>query len=396
MLIIIAAAAVTLVLKDRRSDGADLGSAQTEMGSSQPAEELSDSSAETEEQEEEALPEGPTVYINGEEMDARTELVKSTVMASAEELADKLDAKYEYDSDSGEIKLSWDDYYISMTVDSRRAQSSGGELRVRAPYVGNDGTVMVPAVKTAKALGAGTMKLNGELYLTAYAGITDIPRGYDVPVLMYHAVGDNMWGNAELFVSPSDMEQQLKYLSENGYTTITFEDLYRIDEIDKPVLLTFDDGYDDNYENLYPLLKKYNCKATIFMITHSLEDGVDPADTHKMTAEQIKELSDSGLVSIQSHTVMHYELGTLSEAEQEAQMKYSRRQLLELTGKQPFVLCYPVGSYDSTTLALLHKYYNYGIKINGGQYNTSDDSGLVNRYYISRYTDLSTFAGYVG
>lgn len=90
--------------------------------------------------------------------------------------------------------------------------------------------------------------------------------GVSVPVLMYHAVGDDCWGEESLFVKPEELEKQLQYLSENGYETIFFEDLSHIEQYEKPVILTFDDGYDDNAEKLLPLLRKYDMKATIFLI----------------------------------------------------------------------------------------------------------------------------------
>ena len=74
------------------------------------------------------------------------------------------------------------------------------------------------------------------------------------------------WGEEHLFVRPAELEQQLQYLSENGYETIFFEDLAHLERYEKPVILTFDDGYDDNYTLLLPLLQKYHMKATIFMI----------------------------------------------------------------------------------------------------------------------------------
>ena len=60
----------------------------------------------------------------------------------------------------------------------------------------------------------------------------------------------------------ADLEAQLQYLQENGYETIFFEDLSHLEQYEKPVILTFDDGYDDNYTVLYPLLEKYQTKAT--------------------------------------------------------------------------------------------------------------------------------------
>ena len=91
------------------------------------------------------------------------------------------------------------------------------------------------------------------------------------------------------------MEEQLRYLVDNGYEPIWFSDLAELEQYEKPVILTFDDGYDDNYTELLPLLRKYNVKATVFMIADAM--GMQ----HKMTEEQVREMADSGLVSIQSH-----------------------------------------------------------------------------------------------
>lgn len=138
---------------------------------------------------------------------------------------------------------------------------------------------------------------------------TDLPTpNVNVPILMYHAVGDETWGYSDLFVRPSELENHLQYLADNGYETIFFDDLSHLEDYEKPVILTFDDGYDDNYTELYPLLQKYQAKATIFVIPRDL------GKAHKMTAEQIQELAQSGLVSIQSHTWSHGNLSCMDEA----------------------------------------------------------------------------------
>lgn len=102
------------------------------------------------------------------------------------------------------------------------------------------------------------------LHVHSLARLAPSEIGRQVPVLMYHAVGDDCWGEEHLFVRPAELEQQLQYLSENGYETIFFEDLAHLERYEKPVILTFDDGYDDNYTLLLPLLQKYHMKATIF------------------------------------------------------------------------------------------------------------------------------------
>jgi peptidoglycan/xylan/chitin deacetylase (PgdA/CDA1 family) len=95
---------------------------------------------------------------------------------------------------------------------------------------------------------------------------------YEIPVLMYHRVISNKKdaGNHGIFVYKEQFEEHLKTLKQKGFTTITFQDLNniglskRFDKNKKYIILTFDDGYKDNFENVLPLLKKYNMKAVIY------------------------------------------------------------------------------------------------------------------------------------
>ena len=231
---------------------------------------------------------------------------------------------------------------------------------------------------------------DGTLYITPSSKAFDIPEDVNVPVLMYHAVSDNMWGINELFMKPTEMEKQLAYLVENGYDPIWFQDLSHVEDYDKPVILTFDDGYDDNYTELFPLLQKYNVKATVFIIGNAM------GKSHKMTAEQVKELADSGLVTVQSHGYTHHDMDKMDEATLEYELGETWRVLTRVTGRIPTVLCYPTGYYSSTTLKVAERYYQFGLKMQGGLYNTSVDNPYkVSRYYISRYTDIYTFASYI-
>lgn len=170
-----------------------------------------------------------------------------------------------------------------------------------------EGDEYIPLLETVQEQGYPMWEdeESGILYITPSAKVFEIPEDVNVPVLMYHAVSDNMWGINELFVSPSEMEKQLAYLVENGYDPIWFQDLEHVEDYDKPVILTFDDGYDDNYTELFPLLRKYEVKATVFVIGNAM------GTSHKMTEEQVKELSDSGLVSIQSHGYTHHDMNVM-------------------------------------------------------------------------------------
>ena len=250
---------------------------------------------------------------------------------------------------------------------------------------------LLPLLLTAEALGypMWTDEDSGITYISPAARAFEIPENVKIPVLMYHAVSDDMWGINELFVSPSSMEEQLAYLVENGYDAIWFEDLAHIEDYDKPVILTFDDGYDDNYIELLPLLQKYNVKATVFVIGNAV--GM----THKMTEAQVREMADSGLVSIQSHGYTHDDMDAMNEETLEYELGETKKVITRLTGRIPYVLCYPTGKYSDLTLEVAQRHYLFGIKMVGGLYNTSDDPFLVSRFYVSRYTDISTFASYL-
>lgn len=224
------------------------------------------------------------------------------------------------------------------------------------------------------------------LYCTSVAVDWDWELGVKIPILMYHGVTDDVWGAEELFVSPSDMESQIQYLVENGYDTITFEDWSHLEDFDKPVMLTFDDGYLDNYEELFPILQKYNAKATIFVITTSVD-----RDERTMTAQQAWEMHQSGLVSIQSHTFNHPHLSECDAEELEKQMLWSKLHVARMTGYEPFVVCYPYGDSDPEARAVASEYYNFGLNMTGGLYTTSADVFQIPRFYVARNTSLSEF-----
>ena len=249
-----------------------------------------------------------------------------------------------------------------------------------------EGTAYVPVPEAAERFGfvTGTAE-DGTVYLARALELAPPEAAVNVPVLMYHAVSDDLWGYWDLFVSPKTMEEELLYLQENGYETIWFEDLSHIEDYEKPVILTFDDGYEDNYTELFPLLQKYSAKATIFVIPKAI------GTPHKMTAEQVYELSQSGLVSIQSHTYSHGNLSTMDEETLIFEMEASKNYLAALTGQVPYAVCYPEGTRSELSIEVAGRYYAYGLLMNGQLYNTSDDPMRVKRYYVPRGYDLGSF-----
>ena len=130
-----------------------------------------------------------------------------------------------------------------------------------------------------------------------------------VPILMYHHLSEDVT-NSEM-VSPEQFEAQIRALSEAGYTGVSFDELQayvlRGEPLpEKPVVITFDDGYRSNYTLAYPILQKYGMKATIFAVgvsfgTDHYKD-TDYAITPHFGAAEAAEMTASGLISIQSHT----------------------------------------------------------------------------------------------
>ena len=134
----------------------------------------------------------------------------------------------------------------------------------------------------------------------------------ELPILMYHSILDSTAKAGDYVVTPAVLESDLLYLKEQGYETVLVADLISYvngegELPDKPVMLTFDDGYYNNYSYLYPLLQKYDMKAVISIIGKSTEyfsTGKEKMNNNyaHLTWNQLEEMVDSGLVEVQNHT----------------------------------------------------------------------------------------------
>ena len=223
------------------------------------------------------------------------------------------------------------------------------------------------------------------LHVRSLARLTPSKAGRQVPVLMYHAVGDDCWGEAHLFVKPAELERQLQYLQDNGYETIFLEDLAHVEQYKKPVILTFDDGYDDNYTQLFPLLQKYGMKATIFMIAG------DIGKPHKLTRPQLRELAQSDLVSIQSHGWSHRNMADMGWAELISELLRSKLALAFACGRVPTAVSYPNGRCTERTRTAAGWFYAYGVRTFDGTYLTGTDPLLIPRIAVTRDMTLEQF-----
>ena len=325
--------------------------------------------------EPEPLPEGAEILLFGARVSTLTD--GKTLFVDCALLEEFAGLDIFSADDAVTLGLDGQETVVSL-VRSDELHAGDGFLQDGAAYVPLEAILELPGIVSGAAE-------DGTLYFARQLTLSSPAENVNVPVLMYHAVSDDLWGYWDLFVSPQTIEEELLYLQENGFETIWFEDLSHVEDYEKPVILTFDDGYDDNYTELFPLLQKYNAKATIFVIPKAI------GTPHKMTAEQIYELSRSGLVSIQSHTYSHGNLSTMDEETLIFEMEESQKYLAALTGQVPYAVCYPEGTRSELSIEVAGRYYDYGLLMNGQIYNTSDDPLRVKRFYVPRGYDLGSF-----
>ena len=171
-----------------------------------------------------------------------------------------------------------------------------------------------------------------------------------IPVLNYHQINNH--DHNPLTLSASEFEAQIKYLAEKGYTSISPDDLADYLQYGKklppnPILITFDDGYQDNYQVAYPILKKYRFTATVFLIS----DFVNTYNRY-LTWAQIEEMEKDGFV-FESHTVSHISLTKASNDKEILDQLTKAKKILEWRlGKKIEYLAYPCGDYDQHIIDL--------------------------------------------
>jgi peptidoglycan/xylan/chitin deacetylase (PgdA/CDA1 family) len=205
-----------------------------------------------------------------------------------------------------------------------------------------------------------------------------------IPVLVYHRVG---YSTDALTVTPERFDHDLAELNQRGYETIsinTFEDYLSGKDIpfpDKPILITFDDSYQDNYVVAFPILKRYHNVATFFVITGVIDKSPD-----RLTSQEILEMSGAGM-SFGSHTVTHTPLAQEPEEWMRNELAQSK-QFLEGLLKTPIeTIAYPEGSYTSNTIAIANELgYKEGFSVKTGVCNSQDPHFVIPRIAIFHFT----------
>lgn len=222
-------------------------------------------------------------------------------------------------------------------------------------------------------LAAGALAFQAQKAVLADA---QAEQGKRLPIIMYHNISPNASRQGKYTVSVKEFEGDLLYLRERGFTPILTEQL--LEHVkqgkslpDKPVMITFDDGFESFCAYAFPLLQKYDMCAVVAVVGQYADTYTRTEDHHLnysyLTWPMIGELSQSGLVEIQSHTNNLHTITskrrgcTINKGENKASyqellrkdLTLNQEKIKQATGKEPTALAYPYGSHCKSSKEVL-------------------------------------------
>lgn len=235
---------------------------------------------------------------------------------------------------------------------------------------------------------------NPRLQLISQSGPTTSQQqgGERVPILLYHHLDPANPGTNGATLLVSDFEEQMAWLRDQGFTAMTAENLAgwlagNQELPPNPVLITFDDGYRSNYDYAFPILKRYGLKATIFVVTGTVNREMSPPH---LTWDQIREMEASGVVEFGAHSHHgHGKVGghpemlgwtkTQLHADTETLMRFFQQNGI----RPPVSYAYPFGAAnDQTVQAIQSDGYRIAFTVETGFVQKNDSPWAVNRIVI--------------
>ncbi|MDD4899700.1 MAG: polysaccharide deacetylase family protein [Candidatus Omnitrophica bacterium] len=210
---------------------------------------------------------------------------------------------------------------------------------------------------------------------------------YVVPILMYHSVNPAAKENLRLVVPPEIFDRQMGFLKKNRYNVIPVESLIKLIKENKKIppktlCITFDDGYKDNYLYAFPVLKKYNLPATVFIIVNEIGRG----QNDRLSWDEVKKMRDSGIVFFGSHCLGPEPLVNMhSDAQILHEITDSKKALEEKLGVKIPIFSYPEGLFNPKIRQMvIDAGYSGAVATNPGRQFANDDCFALKRLRISR------------
>jgi len=200
---------------------------------------------------------------------------------------------------------------------------------------------------------------------------------YQIPILMYHYIRDfndpNDQTGTNLSVSPKRFDEQLIWLEQNNYQTVSMDYIekpYELSDGKKPIVITFDDGYRDAYTDAYPILKKHNMTGTFYLIYNFSQKN----DANYLTWDMAKNMAENNM-QLGSHTLSHPNLIQVSTTNLKKEIEESKQKIQEQTGVNINHFCYPSGKYNNDVITTL-KSADYKTAVTTKSGITNQDSAL--------------------
>ena len=239
-----------------------------------------------------------------------------------------------------------------------------------------------------------------------YARLYVLKRKYDIPVIMYHrVVNDESEGGVHgTYITAKKFDEHMRYLKEHNYHPITFKELLKINYRNrfnngkKYVILTFDDGYEDNYKIAFPILKKYEFNCIIYLVSHLNYNKWDvevPENPEKkfplMTWDMIKEMQEYG-IEFGGHTMTHQKLAHIPFEQAKEEIASSTQYLEEKLGEKLVCFAYPYGDLNEQVKEFVRNSgYSFAVATDSGDLSFSEDLFQIRRIGIFPTNNMLSF-----
>jgi peptidoglycan/xylan/chitin deacetylase (PgdA/CDA1 family) len=220
-------------------------------------------------------------------------------------------------------------------------------------------------------------------------------------ILLYHRVAEVTQDPYKLSVSPENFKKQLTYIKSH-YNVISLKQL--IDDLknktlkDKSLVITFDDGYQDNFNNALPILEELNIPATIFVTTGYIDTETEFHWEHNLplsdqgrslTTEQLRELSSNPIIELGAHTVSHPKLSNLDSETQRKEIRGSKEALENALKRKIISFAYPFGdnkSFNQTSINIVKESgFEYACSNIHERVKESSDIYALPRYVVRNW-----------
>jgi peptidoglycan/xylan/chitin deacetylase (PgdA/CDA1 family)/glycosyltransferase involved in cell wall biosynthesis len=224
----------------------------------------------------------------------------------------------------------------------------------------------------------------------------------EIPILAYHRVVESPSeaGKHGIYVIRENFDLQMRYLKKKKFTTLTFKDYLKLTEEQKKygkyVILTFDDGYEDNYRLAFPILRKYGFKATIFLVADKKTNEWDRAQSSEpevrlLSKEEILEMKKYE-IEFGSHTLTHPDLTKIPLEAAKKEIFESKKKIEEIIQDKVITFAYPYGKLNQNLKEIVKQAgYKFGIATDSGSAAIDEDWFEIRRTILFPKTGKRSF-----